>query len=340
MTLRRHAAARACRMCLLLAAAAPPACSPRPSPAPASPALLSTPEESPWSFAGTPGRMVRTTWYRLFTTDTDPGLQRHMPEFLERCLDRYTSELAILPRPPFKLDTFLMQSRDEWERLTRQVMGEQAPPYLRIQRGGFASGGRALLWSIGRRATFAITAHEGWHQYTQRTFREQLPAWAEEGIAVYMEGFTPDDPDPARPRPSPWANLERFDRLRAAAAAHELIPLAELLAVTPDALLAAPPQHALTCYAQLWALLLHLREDPRTAAALSRLLQDAAAGRTARAVALSQGKLPGAGPAVPAGGREVFEAYFGSAADFEPGYAGFLRRLVAMDRAEVATGRP
>jgi hypothetical protein len=301
---------------------------------------MSAPLEEPWSFNGVPGRMVRTTWYRLFTTDTDPGIQRQLPEFLERCLDRYTAELALLPRPPMRLDTFLMRDRDQWELLTRQAMGSEAAPFLAIQRGGFASGGRALLWSIGRRDTFAITAHEGWHQYTQRTFRESLPAWAEEGVAVYMEGFTADERDPARPVANPWANLERFDRLRAAAQAGRLLTLRELADLTPDSLMTAGADRALDAYAQLWALMLYLRADGSRAAALKLLLADAADGRLARRAILARGEVvPIEGAPAPSG-REVFEAYLGEPQPFEPGYRAFIARLVAADRAAIAAGTP
>jgi hypothetical protein len=301
---------------------------------------MSAPAEQPWSFNGVPGRMVRTTWYRLFTTDTDPWIQREMPEFLERCLDRYTSELAVLPRPSMRLDTFLMRDRDQWELLTKQAMGADAGPFLRIQRGGFASGGRALLWSIGRRDTFAITAHEGWHQYTQRAFREALPAWAEEGVAVYMEGFTADARDPARPVPSPWANLERFDRLRAAESAGRSLGVQALADLSPASLVSGGAERALDSYAQLWALLLYVRADDGRAAALNGLLSDAANGRMARRAMIQRGRaVPIEGAGAPSG-ADVFEAYFGPPERFEAGYRAFVARLVASDRAQIAAGKP
>src|SRR4051812_46800668 len=187
----------------VLAACARPARTTSPPPTPAAPAaspgvLAPSPRLGEWSFEGRPGLLVRTRSYRLFTTVTDGDLLAQMPGFLERALDTYTAAFGPLPRPPLPLDTFLMADRAQWADLSRQVMGREAAALLKIERGGFASGGRALLWALGPRDTFAIAAHEGWHQFTQRTFADQLPAWLEEGIAVAMEGLGTDPLDPAR----------------------------------------------------------------------------------------------------------------------------------------------
>jgi hypothetical protein len=233
-----------------------------------------------WEYASYPGKLIRTPSYRLFTTAADPGLVREMPRFLETALERYTSEFGPLPRPSLRLDTFLMGDRDQWASITRQVMGPDAGTYLRIERGGFASGGRAILWTIGRRDTLAIAAHEGWHQFTQRTFKQELPAWLEEGIAVYMEGFVPDPAEPARAIFFGWANVERFEQLQSAAARRTLIPLHELLATTPQDLIAGSTDRTLTYYAQLWALIHFLREGEggRYSARLNRAIAAAAGG--------------------------------------------------------------
>ncbi len=287
----------------------------------------------PWSFHGREGQLIRTQWYRLYTTVDDPDLLDAMPAFLEAALDQYTSVLGPLPRPPLKLDTFLMASRPQWAALTQQVMGQSAGIYLQIQRGGFASGGRALLWSIGRHDTPAIAAHEGWHQYTQRTFGDRLPPWLEEGVATFMEGYHTSASDPAHPQFLPWANVERYDQLRTAAARGELLALDELLGASPQDLIGSDQRGTLTYYAQVWALthFLNEGEDRRHAEALRRLLSDAAAGtlrnrvrETLRAHGVSHRALPGTiGPA-------VFAAYFGE--DLEragDAYAAFVARVVA-----------
>jgi hypothetical protein len=292
--------------------------------------------EEPWEFADSAGRLVRTRNYRIFTTDHDEQIQRHLPEFLETCLDRYTYELAPLPRPSLKLDTFLVADREQWARLTSQLMGEHAATYLRIQRGGFASGGRAILWSIGVRDTFAIAAHEGWHQYTQRAFKGELPVWLEEGIGVYMEGFTFDDA--GKPNPAPWANLERFDQLRRASADGRLIPLISLVRATPQELITTGgPDAALNWYAQVWALALFLTDgrDGFYRSALRSLLTDAAADAAGAAVAVRLGRKLQPGPQ---GSADIFSAYFGPPHALEAEYRAFIDTLVAADRAAISRG--
>lgn len=260
-----------------------------PQPSRASPAMLKetagarpvVKSTAPWSFQGHPGKVIRTQSYRIFTTETDQLLLDALPAFLEECLQRYTSEFGMLPQPPMQLDTFLMHDRQQWMQLTRQVMGDQSATYLLIDRGGFSSGGRALLWTIGRYDTLAIAAHEGWHQYTQRTFRDELPTWLEEGIGVYMEGFVAERARPLSPRPSGWANIERYEQLQLAASQGELMPLAELLAASPEHLIHSGTEATLTYYAQVWALVHFLREanGGLHRHALHRLLADAAEGR-------------------------------------------------------------
>jgi Protein of unknown function (DUF1570) len=288
----------------------------------ASPAVVAAFEVEDWEYEGHAGKLIRTPSYRLFTTAPDVAMVDQMPRFLEAALERYTTGLGPLSRPALRLDTFLMGDRDQWASLTRQVMGREAATFLRIDRGGFASGGRALLWTIGRRDTFAIAAHEGWHQYTQRTFRESLPAWLEEGIAVFMEGFVEDPATPGRPLFLGWANLERFEQLRRASARGGLIPLTGLLEASPQDLLAGSTEGTLTYYAELWALTHFLREGDgdRSRRALGHVAADAQAGRLKATVRA-------AGQMGPAG---VFRAYFDpdlAAADVR--FRAFIAKVVA-----------
>jgi hypothetical protein len=284
---------------------------------PPSPAVLPTADAptiisiEPWSFEGVPGRIIRTASYRLFTTEDDTSVVSRLPAFQEAALNQYTSLLAPLPRPPQALDTFLLSSRAQWASLTRQLMGHDSDVYLRIPRGGYAAGGRAVLYSIGTHDTLAIAAHEGWHQYTQRTFKEPLPVWLEEGIAVTMEGFHLQGPHAERAEFLPWANPERFEQLRRAAGRGELLALEDLLEATPQDLLAKSSEATLTYYAQVWSLVQFLREGAgaRYQAPLAKLLTDAAAGQMSARLALGLGSV-GARKAIDARrGRAVFTAF-------------------------------
>jgi hypothetical protein len=308
---------------LVLAGCAGPTASPVASPGMVRGADAATPTVEQWEFMGRPGKMIRTDSYRIFTTEADPTLVAAMPVFLEEALNTYTTEFGPLPRPPMKLDTFLMGDRQQWESLTRQLMGEQAGPYLKIDRGGFASGGRAVLRGIGRRDTLAIAAHEGWHQYTQRTFKDLLPVWLEEGAAVWMEGFVME-PGGARPEFRPWANAERYDQLVRIVNDNRIWPLKQLLATSPQTLIGESTEATLTYYAQLWGLMLFLREGAggRFAPDLRRVMADAASGRLDEAL-----KGASAASRLAPRGIQVFNAYFADPEAVGREYTTFLRTI-------------
>ncbi len=343
---------RAAALVNLVAVLLVPACAPTPQRS--SPSQFRSPSvvEStvPWQFESADGALIRTRHYRLFTTDAS-SLRHSLPEFLELALNQYTSALATpaLPRPDLKLDTFLMADRSQWSSLTRQIMGINAGPYLRIQRGGFSSGGRALLFAIGPRDTLAIAAHEGWHQYTQRAFKDELPVWLEEGIAAYMEGFTFDagsSGPSGEPMPvfKPWANPERFEQLGAAVKAERVMPLRQLLDTSPTALLAFDTDTALTYYAQTWALVLFLVEGPGSASyapSLSRILHDASSGRLRPAIDRRLGAGASQLLARERRGPELFSAYFTSdLAAAEVAYDGFLRMIARGSKDRILMGVP
>ncbi len=236
-----------------------------------------------WSFDKAPGKIIRTPSYRIFTTERDSAIVDRLPAFLEDALAHYRTALGPLPGPPVKLDTYVMDNREQWKRVTMHVLGAAGEPFLRIGRGGFATRGLAVLYDIGTFDTLAIAAHEGWHQYRQRAFRNRLPIWLEEGVASYMEGHKWRG---AAPEFLPWANVERYDRLRAARAEGTLLSLEELIAANPQDSLGRADQSGVTYYAQVWALTHFLNEGVggRYSASLRALLADAAAGRLNRNV--------------------------------------------------------
>lgn len=242
-----------------------------------------------WEFLGAPGLLTQTPHYRLYTTGENGSIPSRLPVFMEASLHRYRTLFAdhasgaMLPEPPMRMDSFVMESRREWEHLTRRLTGSRAETYLRIQRGGYSFNSTAVLFDIGIHDTLAIAGHEGWHQYTQRTFQERLPTWMEEAIGAYMEGYRWDD-DAGAPEFLPWKNTERFDQLRRAVSRDRLMTLDELVSSTPKDLLDRQGRRqstTLTYYAQLWALTHFLMEAEggRYRDGLVRMVNDAAAGR-------------------------------------------------------------
>jgi len=236
-------------------------------------------ERQPWQFSVYDGQALLTPHYVVYTTLTRNALLDRLPLFLERGLAHYTSALGPLPMPRDRLETYLFDTRNQWEAKTRQMLPDQAGTFLTLGRGGFTTRGTSVLYYIGSRDTLAIASHEGWHQYSQRVLNNQLPLWLEEGMATYMEGYV-SYPD-GLPRFRPWANVERYHTLRRAVRADRLIPLSELIRRTPQSFLGDGKARLLVYYAQVWALTRFLAEGDQGQhrAALRQLLADAAAGR-------------------------------------------------------------
>lgn len=234
--------------------------------------------EDEWSFGGREGYVIRTPHYRLYTTESDDVLRTRMPLFLEYAFAHYRGAITELPLPSQKLDTYLMDNRPQWDTLTKRLLGEAGENIGQIQRGGYASRGLGVYFDIGLYDTLAIAAHEGWHQYTQRTFRDPLPIWLEEGLATYMEGHAWRGGVPVF---RSWQNTERFDALRAIVDSGTLLSVETLMSQRPTDLLEGDSRGVLRFYAQVWALthfLMH-GEGGVYAESLGELLTDAAEGR-------------------------------------------------------------
>jgi hypothetical protein len=270
--------------------------------------------------------------------------------FMESALIHYTTALGPLPRPDSAMETYLMGTRPQWARMTQRFMGEQAETYLQIQRGGFASGGKAILYDIGPRDTFAIAAHEGWHQYSQKTFKNPLPVTLEEGVATYMEGFrwTPPGSDvPASsattPTFMPWSNWERYEQLRQAERNGKLVPLDKLMRSTPQELMAGDPDNALVYYAQVWALIHFLNEDGagQYQKALQAMLSDAANGRLVTKIQKELGSRAAGAYMTRRTGVDLLALYTGrTAAAMDGDYQLFIRAIVKTgSRGKIVAGK-
>lgn len=308
-----------------------------------SPTVLTTPDQpgsaviarEPWTYAGAEGELLITRNFLIHTTERDPAIIRRLPIFLEAALLEYrfvlTPTTGPLPAPPREMPTYLFANRGQWVRKTQELLGPMSGPYLRIQRGGFASAGRAVLFDLGgtgAQSTFAVASHEGWHQYTQSVFREPLPIWLEEGLATFMEGHRWDGP---RPVFLPWLNLERFDELRRAHADRRLVSITELLNATPAQRIGESERSALAYYAQVWTLVHFLREgeNGKYAAGLEQLVRDAAEGKLSERLSASFGSRRGPSLMNTRRGPAVFMAYFGhDMAETELAYTDFINKLL------------
>lgn len=303
----------------------------------AAPGVLST---EPWTFAGNQGKLIRTAHYRIYTTEKNPVVRDRMVDFVEHALAHYRSGIAPLPAPPQRLDTYLMDSRPQWDMVTKLLMGKQGEELTKIQRGGFASRGIGVYYDLGLYDTMAIAAHEGWHQYTQRTFGEPLPVWLEEGVATYMEGHRWSR---SLPEFKPWANVERFDQLRKAKEQGAIARLPELLESSPQGLLNTVDGSLLNYYAQVWALVHFLdeAEGGKYRPALAALLTDASEGKLSRTVASRLGNSTGRGLLSTRSGPAVFLAYFNDNLDAAAvEYDKFVSAIVDTgSRTAIVSGR-
>ncbi|MHC4108533.1 MAG: gluzincin family metallopeptidase [Planctomycetota bacterium] len=250
-----------------------------PEAAPASPVDVT---HRPWRFEGDRGSLLKTPHYRIYTTVPDAKVLDRVGRFYEQALVHYRTALTSLPEPTSPLETYLFSDRHQWREKTRQMLPEQAKTFLTLGRGGLTTRGVSVLYDIGPRGTFrdtfAIAAHEGWHQYTQRVFKQHLPIWLEEGIATYMEGYRESM---ETLRFQPWDNPERRRTLWKAVRRDQLIPLHDLLSRSPQSFLDEGKDELLTYYAQVWALTHFLIEGEggRYRGRLTRLLLDACHGR-------------------------------------------------------------
>jgi hypothetical protein len=282
------------------------------------------------------GWLITTPHYRIYTTVGSTNLLEDLPVFYERALENYMTALADLPQPQGRLETFLFQTRSQWQTKTAEMLPEQADSFSNLGRGGFTTRGTSVLYYIDRggwsRDTFAIAAHEGWHQYTQQTFKHQLPVWLEEGVATYMEGYRYDRGRDVVPEFSPTSNGERRQTLRSAVRNNELIALDDLLTRTPQSFLSESKDALLIYYAQVWALTRFLAEgeNGRYRDALSWVLLDAAEGRLVGRMASSDYLPRRRGSAF--GGRvgpAVVQEYFNSdLAAFESEYVAFIQHIL------------
>ena len=233
-----------------------------------------------------------------------------------------------------------MNNRPQWEAVTKQLMGDQADTLLKIPRGGYASRGFGVYYDIGLFDTLAIAGHEGWHQYTQRVFKDQLPVWLEEGVATFMEGHRWEENTPIF---KPWANVQRFDQLRTAANKSGLLPLPDLLESRPQDFLDQTDDKVLTFYSQIWALVHFLNEGEggKYRASLRVLLEDAAQGRIRQTLAARLGERAASSALVQRTGPGVFLAYFSEDLDAVASeYSAFLQQLVQTGaRGPIVEGR-
>jgi hypothetical protein len=231
----------------------------------------------PWPEAGRDALVVRTDNYRIHTTIDDRDLLATLAQVMEGALAQYrqfTPGVRVSARP---MECFVFATRPEWARFTAERTGEDATVYLKINKGGYTIRDWYVAYFIGDVGTYAVAAHEGWHQYVARHFRSRLPPFLEEGIATMFETIAWSN---GRPRWTLSVNPTRAEKLRRAIERNDLWPLESLITMHAGDVVHLPGERIETFYAQNWAFAQFLweAEDRRYRPALQRMLSDLAAG--------------------------------------------------------------
>ena len=282
----------------------------------------------PWVFQGAEGIEITTDHFDIYTTVDDPQLLDYLPAFLEAVYRQYSSLLPPLPDSGERMQTYLFATKHQWLAFTRREFPQRYDTYSRIQVGGFAAGAVCVVQNIQPRIyTLSVIAHEGMHQYFAAHFDERIPAWLNEGLATYCEGF---EVIGGKPVFGPKQNSVRRNALREMLAGDGLMPLKDLLATDAGKVIVnSRGQQTRTYYAQAWALTVFLRHGARGRYAdrFEALLADVASGEmSTRAQAA---RIASPDPASLSFGESVFHAYItDDLPRFETELREFMIRLV------------
>ena len=94
-----------------------------------------------WNYRGAKGTQCASAHYILRTTCTSKPFVDALPGFLESCYVAYSELLPPQGAADKPLDTYLFQTRWQWERFTEQFAGPRAATYKQIRSGGYSERG-------------------------------------------------------------------------------------------------------------------------------------------------------------------------------------------------------
>ncbi|MCG3128148.1 MAG: hypothetical protein CHACPFDD_03024 [Phycisphaerae bacterium] len=278
-----------------------------------------------WDYRGRAGRKVSTEHYDVYTTLTDEYLLSAVPGLMESAFDYYQRLVPAAREPREKMQVYLFLERQDWADFTKRFTGPRAPEFLRITYGGYCERGVTVIRYVSHPTTFPLLAHEGFHQYLHHHVNPYVPAWLNEGMAVMCEGqrwngdrLVRFDPQflPARRNILAEAVLE--DRL---------FGLEQLLETHAGRIIQLSNREVGTYYAQLWALILFLREgrDGAYAPAFETMLGELGGLEAQRVVRTVADDGRGARSA----GEQLFRSYIGeNLADIESEYRAFMKTAI------------
>lgn len=230
------------------------------------------------SIEGSSGTRICSPHYQIYSTIDDDVILNRVARVMEGALLQYRALAPDVPLTDQPMDCYLFDNRNQWAAFTRAHAGEDAPIYLRVNRGGYTIGDWYVAYWIGDTATYSVAAHEGWHQYVARHLKGRLPPFLEEGMACLFEQIQWDGDQPH------WdltRNASRMMSLRSAVIGNHLYPLAQLVRMHAGQVVGKSNAQIEAFYAESWAFarFLYDGDEGRNRPAIRRMLADAAAGR-------------------------------------------------------------
>lgn len=230
-----------------------------------------------WTFEGKAARAIRTEHYLIHTTIEDTVFLQSLAQLMENALEQYRRLTPGVPLSTKPMECYVFARRQQWADFTARHTGEDASIYLQINRGGYTVRDWFVAYFIGDVGTYAVAAHEGWHQYVARHFKSRLPPFLEEGMATMFENISWSINGP---RWNMSANPNRADKLRTAIQDGSLWPLEQLCTMHAGDVVSLSGERIETFYAQNWAFaqFLFQAENGRYLPAVRRMLDDLATG--------------------------------------------------------------
>jgi len=270
-------------------------------------------------------KVLQTTHYNIYTTIDDPVILGRIAQIMEGSFGAYEMLAEGVTPTKSPMDCYIFAKRSQWAEFTRQHTGSQAQAYLQINRGGYTRGDWYVSYYIGESSTLSVAAHEGWHQFSFRNFRANLPPFLEEGLATMFEGVKLKN---GVPRYNLSINQNRAIALGYAINSNTTWNLEEVMGMHAGMILDRPGDKINSFYAQAWALARFLWDGDNGAhrAALRQMILDAADGVIYDPNGLHRNKLRGWNSA---GVKGMLENYLQmDFADINTAYLQFMHHIV------------
>lgn len=229
-------------------------------------------ETHEWRFNDRRGHRVVTENFEVYTTVKEGTLLEAVPQVVEATYGYCRHLIPGARKPQDRMRVYIFGTRSDFEAFTRQFGEARAELLLKVRNGGYSERGVSVVEYVSHATTFPILTHEGFHQFLEVCVNRRVPAWLNEGLAVLCEGQRWGERGILRF--DPLFNPVRSNALIDALQRKQTLPLPELLRMNAGHVVGGSSRRISTYYAQLWALLAFIQDDPKSeyALGLKRLL--------------------------------------------------------------------